>query len=358
MANDNDISQPLAEAIKTAVKQRAPLAIAGSGSKRFYTGDLEGEKLDVTGHRGIVSYEPTELVVTARAGTPLAEIEAALAEKGQMLAFEPPYFGESATLGGTIACGFSGPRRPYAGAARDHVLGARIINGKGEILHFGGEVMKNVAGYDVSRLMVGALGTLGVLLEISLKVLPKPAKEITLCFEMPADKAIATMNSWGAQPLPLSATCQAGDTLYVRLSGSELGLQAARAKLGGKALDKSDEFWRDLREHRHGFFQGDAPLWRLSVPPATASMNLPGQWFLDWGGAQRWLRSDAPAVDIRRETETAGGHAILFRRAGQNGASFHRLPAKLAGLHQNLKRAFDPADILNLGLLYPAQSAA
>jgi glycolate oxidase FAD binding subunit len=357
MTNDNDISLQLAEAIKAAVKQRTPLTIIGSGSKRFYTGDVAGEKLDVTGHRGIVSYEPTELVITARAGTPLAEIEAALADKGQMLAFEPPYFGEAATLGGTIACGFSGPRRPYAGAARDHVLGARIINGRGEILHFGGEVMKNVAGYDVSRLMVGARGTLGVLLEISLKVLPKPAREITLGFATTVDKAIATMNTWSAQPLPLSAACYVDDTLYVRLSGSELGVQAARAKLGGKALDKSDEFWRDIREHRYGFFQGDTPLWRLSVPPATASMDLPGQWLLDWGGAQRWLRSDAPAADIRRETETAGGHATLFRRPGQNGASFHPLPAKLDELHLNLKRAFDPADILNLGLLYPAQSA-
>jgi glycolate oxidase FAD binding subunit len=347
MTNANDISQQLAEAIKAAVKQRTPLTIAGSGSKRFYTGNVAGEKLDVTGHRGIVSYEPTELVITARAGTPLAEIEAALAEKGQMLAFEPPWFGETATLGGTIACGFSGPRRPYAGAARDHVLGARIINGKGEILHFGGEVMKNVAGYDVSRLMVGARGTLGVLLEISLKVLPKPAREITLDYTMPADKAIATMNTWGAQPLPLSAACHAGETLYIRLSGTELGIQAARAKLGGKPLDKSDEFWRDIREHRHGFFQGDTPLWRLSVPPATAPMNLPGQWLLDWGGAQRWLKSDAAAADIRRETETAGGHATLFRRAGQNGASFHPLPAAVATLQQNLKRAFDPEGRIN-----------
>jgi glycolate oxidase FAD binding subunit len=347
MTNDNDISQQLAEAIKAAVKKRTHLTITGSGSKRFYTGDLDGEKLDVTGHRGIVSYEPTELVVTARAGTPLAEIEATLAEKGQMLAFEPPWFGQTATLGGTIACGFSGPRRPYAGAARDHVLGARIINGRGEILHFGGEVMKNVAGYDVSRLMVGALGTLGVLLEISLKVLPKPAREITLGFAMTVDKAIATMNTWGAQPLPLSATCHVGDTLYVRLSGTELGVQAARAKLGGKTLDKSDEFWRDVREHRHGFFQGDTSLWRLSVPPATAPMDLPGQWLIDWGGAQRWLKSDAPAADIRRETEKAGGHATLFRRPGQNGASFHPLPAAVAALQQNLKRAFDPEGRLN-----------
>ncbi len=346
-AGNQDISRELSEAIQAAGKKRTPLAIAGSGSKRFYAGDIAGEKLDVTGHRGIVSYESTELVITARAGTPLVELEAALADKGQMLAFEPPWFGDGATLGGTIACGFSGPRRPYAGAARDFVLGTRIINGKGEILRFGGEVMKNVAGYDVSRLMVGALGSLGVLLEVSLKVLPKPAREITLSFEMPPDKAIQTMNAWGAQPLPLSATYHAGNTLYVRLSGTELGVQAARAKLGGKVLEKGDDFWRDIREHRHVLFQGDAPLWRLSVPPATPPINLPGEWLIDWGGAQRWLRSDASAREIRHKTESLGSHATLFRQEKKNGAQFHPLSTALVSLHQNLKRAFDPAAIMN-----------
>lgn len=357
-ADDKDISHELSEAIQAAARKRARLTIAGSGTKRFYAGDIEDEKLDVTGHRGIVSYEPTELVVTARAGTPLAELEAALADKGQMLAFEPPWFGESATLGGTIACGFSGPRRPYAGAARDFVLGTRIINGKGEILHFGGEVMKNVAGYDVSRLMVGALGSLGVLLEISLKVLPKPAREVTLCFELPADKAIMTMNAWGAQPLPLSAACHAGDTLYVRLSGTELGVQAARDKLGGKLMDKGNDFWRDIREHHHRFFQDATPLWRLSVPPATPVISLAGQWLIDWGGAQRWLKSVAPASTIQQAALQAGGHATLFRRSSRHGAQFHPLPPKLIELHRNLKRAFDPDGILNREPLSPVQGAA
>ncbi|MCR4300652.1 MAG: glycolate oxidase subunit GlcE [Sulfuricaulis sp.] len=345
--DDSDISQQLSETVRHAAQAHTRLAICGGGTKRFYAGDIEGDSLDVTGHCGIVSYEPTELIVTARAGTTLRELEAALADKGQMLAFEPPWFGEAATLGGTIACGFSGPRRPYAGAARDFVLGTRIINGKGEILHFGGEVMKNVAGYDVSRLMVGALGSLGVLLEVSLKVLPKPAREVTLCFEMPADKGISIMNDLGAQPLPLSATCHAGETLYIRLSGTELGIHAARAKLGGKPMDKSEDFWRDIREHRRTFFNDDAPLWRLSVPPATPVINLPGQWLLDWGGAQRWLKSAAPAREIRQKAESVGGHATLFRQGKMNGAQFHPLPAKLAALNQSLKRAFDPNGIIN-----------
>lgn len=349
---NTNISKQLAAAVKAAAQDRTPLAISGSGSKRFYTGQPEGERLDVTRLRGIVSYEPTELVVTAHAGTPLSVIELALAEKGQMLGFEPPHFGATATLGGTIACGFSGPRRPYAGSARDFVLGTKIINGRGEILKFGGEVMKNVAGYDVSRVMVGALGTLGVLLEVSLKVLPKPAKEITLSFETPADRAIATMNAWGAEPLPLSAACHIGDTLYIRISGTEPGVRAAQAKLGGKPVDKADEFWLALREHAHGFFQDARPLWRLSVPPATPPISLPGQWIIDWGGAQRWLKSDAPANIIHQHAENAGGYASLFRHEQMNGAAFHPRSAVLATLHRNLKRAFDPDNRINRGVAH------
>jgi glycolate oxidase FAD binding subunit len=349
---DNKISKQLADAVKAAAQNHTPLAIAGSGSKRFYTGQPEGERFDVTRLRGIVSYEPTELVVTARAGTPLAVVEMALAEKGQMLGFEPPHFGATATLGGTIACGFSGPRRPFAGSARDFVLGTKIINGKGEILKFGGEVMKNVAGYDVSRLMVGALGTLGVLLEVSLKVLPKPAQEITLSFETPADKAIATMNAWVAQPLPLSAACHLDNTLYIRLSGTEPGVRAARAKLGGKLVDNANEFWHALREHEHGFFQDAAALWRLSVPPATPPINLPGAWIIDWGGAQRWLKSDAPANVIHQHAENAGGYATLFRHDKMNGATFHPRSAVLATLHRNLKHAFDPDNRINRGVAH------
>lgn len=333
-----------------AARNRTPLAIVGNGTKRFYTGEVEGKKLDVTGHVGIVSYEPTELVITARTGTKLAEIEAALSEKGQMLGFEPPYFGEAATLGGTFACGFSGPRRPYAGSARDFVLGAKIINGKGEILKFGGEVMKNVAGYDISRLMVGARGTLGVLLEISLKVLPKSAKEFTLSYEMSVDKAIKTMSRIAGQPLPLSAASHVGTTLYIRLSGNELGVQAARTKLGGDIVKNGDVFWRLLREHQHVFFQGTDALWRLSVPPATTPLNLPGNWFIDWGGAQRWFKSAATPADIYHGAEEAGGHATLFRTGTENGAKFHPLSAPLASLHQNLKQAFDPGSVLNQGL--------
>ena len=347
--NETDNSTSLAETVRAAAAARTPLAIHGSGSKHLLTGIIEGVPLDVTSHRGIVSYEPTELVITARAGTALAGIEATLAERNQMLGFEPPHFGANATLGGTIACNLSGPRRPYAGSARDFVLGTRIINGKGEVLKFGGQVMKNVAGFDVSRLMAGSHGTLGVLLEISLKVLPKPAHEITLAFQMGADQAIDRMNTWAGQPLPLSAACHFGDTLYIRLSGTDQGVRAAHSKLGGEHDARGAVFWQELRELQLPFFAGETPLWRLAVPAAAALPSLPGKWLLDWGGAQRWLQTATNEVDIRRAAEAAGGHAILFRNAA------HPDPRRLSDpltlrLARDLRLAFDPSAIFNPAL--------
>ena len=344
--NDADISLSLAETVRNAAAAQTPLSIHGSGSKRFLTGSTSGAGLDVTAHCGIVNYEPTELVLTARAGTPLSEIEAALGEKNQMLGFEPPYFGATATLGGTIACNLSGPRRPYAGSARDFVLGMRIINGQGEILNFGGQVMKNVAGYDISRLMTGSLGTLGVILEVSLKVLPKPAQEITLAFEMSAHDAILKMNQWAGQPLPLSAAAYNGETLYIRLSGTATGVQAAHAKIGG-VIAKNLNFWTELREQRLLFFQEQTPLWRLSVPAATPPMDISGKWLLDWGGAQRWLKSNESAQEIRNKAQSVGGHAILFRGSRSDTRDKPELSKPAQLLQERIKRALDPAGILN-----------
>lgn len=343
-----DTSKDLADTVAHAVSERRRLRIRGNGTKDFYTGVGESEILAVASHRGVVAHEPTELVITARAGTLLGEIEGALAAANQMLGFEPPGFGDAATLGGTVACGLSGPRRPYAGGARDFVLGARIINGKGEILRFGGQVMKNVAGFDVSRLMAGSLGTLGVLLEVSLKVLPRPAREQTLTFEMGTDEAIRTMNRWAGEPLPLSAAAHSDGILYVRLSGSESGVRAAERKLGGQALTDGDRFWRDLREHRLPFFANDVTLWRLSLPPAAGMLALPGDWLLDWGGAQRWLKSHAAAETVQTAAARAGGYAVAFRHgAGAFGA--FALPAPgMRTLHTELRRAFDPH-----GIFYP-----
>lgn len=346
MQTDSDISNTLAETVRNAAAAHTPLAIHGSGSKRFLTGSAAGIALDITAHRGIVNYEPTELVITARAGTPLSEIETALAERNQMLGFEPPHFGATATLGGTIACNLSGPRRPYAGSARDFVLGMRIINGQGEILSFGGQVMKNVAGYDVSRLMTGSLGTLGVILEASLRVLPKSAQELTLTLEMSAHEAVQKMNQWAGQALPLSAAAYSGETLHIRLSGSATGVQAAYAKLGG-LIAKNVNFWTELREQRLLFFQEETPLWRLSVPAATPPLGISGKWLLDWGGAQRWLKSNESAQDIRSAAQSVGGYAILFRGSKSNTRDNPELSKPAQLLQGRIKDALDAAGILN-----------
>lgn len=349
---DRDLSKELQDAVAHAAGATLPLRIHAGDTKAFYGRATKGEPLDASAHRGIVSYEPTELVITARAGTPLKEIETTLAESGQMVPFEPPYFGESATLGGAVACGLSGPARPYTGSVRDFVLGAVCINGKGERLAFGGQVMKNVAGYDISRLMVGAMGTLGVLLDISLKVLPRPARELTAALPMDAAAAIDTMNAWAGQPLPVSACCYDGELLRVRLSGSESGVQSARKKIGGEEVAQGSTYWSDLREHHLPFFRADAPLWRLSVPAATPAPRDGGTWLLDWGGAQRWLITDQPAETVRQQASAAGGHAMMFRGGDRSSDVFHPLAPAIEMLHRRLKEAFDPKGILNPGRLY------
>ena len=349
---DADCSAQIQATVQEAAATKTALCIHGGGSKNFYGRTRSGKPLDLRNHRGILNYQPSELIITARSGTPLAEIESVLAEHGQMLPFEPPHFGPTATLGGTVACGVSGPSRPSTGALRDFVLGVKIINGKGEILKFGGEVMKNVAGFDVSRLMAGALGTLGILLEISLKVLPRPQSTLTLSLQTSPHEAITLFNDWNSRPLPLSAACYDDGQLHVRLSGSDAAVQAAQQKIGGAVLHDGNVFWELMREHQHGFFNDNTPLWRLSVPPATPPLNLPGQWLVDWGGAQRWLKNPLPAEVIRETVARLGGHATLFRNGERKGQVFHPLPPAMLVIHKRLKYAFDPHGILNRGRLY------
>ncbi|MCX7173956.1 MAG: glycolate oxidase subunit GlcE [Proteobacteria bacterium] len=342
----------------------------GGGSKDFYGGPLTGEILDMRPCAGIVAYDPTELVITARCGTPLAEIEAVLAERGQRLAFEPPHFalpspprggaggGGEATLGGCVAAGLSGPGRASAGAVRDFVLGVKLLNGRGEVLNFGGQVMKNVAGYDVSRLMAGSLGTLGVLLEISLKVLPRPVAEATLRLEGPQAKAIELMNRLAGKPLPISATCWCDDLLTLRLSGARAAVVAACQQLGGELLAAAEAsaFWRELREQQSAFFSGDPILWRLSLPSVTPALDLPGEQLIEWGGSLRWLKSHGDVGSIREAAAQAGGHATLFRASPElklSSGVFHPLPLALMALHRRLKLSFDPQGIFNPGRMYP-----
>lgn len=349
---DTDIAVTLCEQVKQACETGTALSIRGSGSKGFYGRPCEGRPLEAGGHRGIISYEPTELVIRARAGTSLDEIEQVLDEQRQMLAFEPPRFADAGTLGGTVACGLSGPRRPFAGAVRDFVLGVGLINGRGEQLGFGGQVMKNVAGYDLSRLMSGALGTLGVLTDVSLKVLPKPEVEYTLSQVCSQSEAIERLAGWLGKALPLSGACWYDEHLYLRLSGSETATRQAQHRLGDNLLEERPEFWQSLRDHTHPFFHTGTTLWRLSLPPATPPLALPGTWLIDWAGGQRWLISDADATRIRKLTAELGGHATLFRNAPDDADVFHPLPAPLLALHKRLKNALDPAGILNPGRLY------
>jgi glycolate oxidase FAD binding subunit len=339
------------EALAEAARTASPVVIRGGGSKSFYGRPVDGRPLDVNAHTGIIDYSPPELVVSARAGTLLSELEATLAAENQILPFEPPHFGPAATLGGTIACGLSGPRRPFTGAARDFVLGITCLNGRGELLRFGGQVMKNVAGYDLSRTLTGSLGTLALLLEINLKVLPRAEHELTLCRQATGAEAITLFNRWAGRPLPLSAACHIDGQLHVRLSGFEQGVTAAASTLGGDILEDGAAFWQGLREQRLPFFAGESPLWRISVPPASAPLPLDGDTLIDWGGAQRWIRTDQPAGDVREAAIAAGGHATRFRDSDRDDV-FHPLSHSMLALQQRLKASFDPAGILNPGRMY------
>jgi glycolate oxidase FAD binding subunit len=341
------------EQVRAAAASGQPLCIRGGGTKDWYGGALAGAILDTRAHAGIVDYEPTELVITARCGTPLAEI---VAERNQMLAFEPPHFGPHATLGGVIASGLCGPRRATSGAARDFVLGATLLDGRGDVLAFGGRVMKNVAGYDVSRMLAGSLGTLGVLLEVSVKVLPRPFAETTLRFALNEIDALRRLNVWGGQPLPISASAWVDGELALRLSGAEAAVDAAVRSLGGEVMPESDAFWRAVREQRTAFFDGDGALWRLSVPSTTGALVLGGAQMIEWGGAQRWLRADGDAGTaqaIRRTAQACGGHATLFRGGDKSVGVFQPLAPALARIHARMKHAFDPAHIFNPGRMYP-----
>jgi glycolate oxidase FAD binding subunit len=343
------------EAFRKRILKGAPLCIRAGGSKDFYGGPQTGEPLDVSGHRGIVSYEPSELVVTARAGTPLAELETVLAERGQWMAFEPPSFGGAATLGGALAAGLSGPGRASYGALRDFVLGVTVMDGEGRVLTFGGQVMKNVAGFDISRLMAGSLGTLGLILEVSIKVLPLPVAQATLRFQHSQGKALDLVNRWAGKPLPVTATSWEDQVLTVRLAGAEAAVRGACGTLGGERMPDSEAtaHWAGLRDQGLPFFAGDAPLWRISVPSTTPPLDLPGATLVEWGGAQRWLRGDHDPSALRDLAGGAGGHATWFRGGDRVAGVFTPLPKPLAALQRRLKATFDPHGVFNRGRLFP-----
>ena len=369
MTPNDPALQVLIDRVQGARSAGTQLRVRGGGSKDFYGEAPRGELLDTRGLAGVSSYEPTELVVTARCGTPLAELEALLATQGQSLPFEPPHFGDTAlqprergaTVGGMVAAGLSGPSRAAVGSVRDHVLGATMLNGKGEVLTFGGQVMKNVAGYDVSRLLAGSLGTLGLILEVSLKVMPLASATATLRLDMDQAAALGQLNKWGGQPLPLNATAWRAGKLIVRLRGALAAVEAARTRVGGELVEPelAAPFWDGLRNHDDEFFvnasaaaAAGASLWRISLPSTAAPLALSGELMIEWGGAQRWLCSEMPAAVVRDTVAKAGGHATLFAARDKSAGAFAPLASPLDRIHRELKKAFDPAGIFNPGRLY------
>jgi glycolate oxidase FAD binding subunit len=360
-AQDSALAR-LIDRVRDAGARSSPLDLCGGGTKRFYGESPSGTPLDLSGLSGISSYEPTELVVTARAGTTLNELDAALQECGQCLPFEPPRFATGGTVGGMVAAGLSGPARASAGSVRDHVLGITLLNGRAEMLSFGGQVTKNVAGYDVSRLLVGSLGILGIICEVSLKVLPASVSTETLSFDCSEAEALEKLCRFRSQPLPINASAWHAGRLYLRLSGARAAVIAAGARLGGERTDPSEArlWWMSVRDQSAKFFslteqeltQGES-LWRLSVPAVAKPLELAGAQFIEWGGAQRWLRSGEQAAKIRELTARAGGHATLIRAVDKTAGVFAPLNTALMRVHRGLKKAFDPAGIFNPGRLYP-----
>jgi glycolate oxidase FAD binding subunit len=344
----------LREHIRAAAAAGRPLLIRAGGTKDFFGGVSQGELLDVSPLAGITHCEPTELVISARAGTLLTDIERVLARHGQMLAFEPPQFAGRATLGGAVASGLSGPRRPWCGALRDFVLGIEMIDGRGELLRFGGKVIKNVAGFDVSRLIAGSLGTLGLITEVTLKTVPRARAQCTLRFEMDQPQALESMVSWATRPLPLSGTAWHDGLLHVRLSGAEAAVQATRERLGGELVNGADEYWEAVREQRLAFFTATQELWRVSLPAHSPPLPIDGPMLIEWGGSLRWLTGPQDKNALRGIAIRFGGHAGQYRAPLKAVAGpFQPLSAAMQALHRRLKAVFDPHAILNRGRLYP-----
>ena len=348
-----DLAGEIAATIKAAYHEKTPLNICGAGTKAFLGWQDDAmQRLDVTGHSGIIEYDPAELVLVARAGTPLKEIEKNLGEQRQMLGFEPPFAENGATLGGAVAAGLAGPRRAYTGAVRDFMLGATFVNGKGETVTAGGKVMKNVAGFDLFRPMARSMGTLGVLLKIALRLLPLPEIEKTLLHEESDElAAVKKMNLWPRLTQAISAASWDGRHIRIRLSGSASAIEQARSQIGGEYLDGTD-YWHDLNNFKLDFFQQPGHLWRVSVAPMSAAFGENGRQLIDWGGAQRWLKSAQPAATIRARASQLGGYADCFSD-DHRIATFHPLEGNILAVNQRFKAAFDPAGILNPGRLYP-----
>lgn len=357
----SDNSSALLEQVRHALDTETPLKITGGNSKASLGHQHAGQNASVLHtreHTGVISYDPTELIVTVRAGTSLEELNSTLDEAGQMLPFEPPTQPQS-TIGGTLACGLSGPRRPFNGSARDYVLGMRVINGQAQDLSFGGQVMKNVAGYDVSRAQVGAWGTLGLLLDMSMKVLPKPELEQTLV-QPCKHHELQAFAPLLRQPLPLSGAMLIGDERYLRLSGSEVAVRAAAGDIGGQIME-DNAIWQAVNNHTHPFFtqafeqaaNTDKTLWRIAISEYAPMIELPGEWLHEWAGGQRWLLTSVAADELFDKVAAAGGHATRYSKAGEGESAFQPLSGAMQNLQSRLRDSFDPKRIFNRGRFHP-----
>ena len=347
----------LAEQVNQAYQDGSALHIRGGDTKTFYAHDITAQDLRLNTLQGIVDYEPTELYITAYAGTPLKVIKQELAAKQQLLAFEPPAYGESATIGGTVACALSGHARAYRGALRDSILGAEIINGKGQALRFGGQVMKNVAGYDAARLMSGAFGTLGVITQISLRVMPQPEAEVTLCFQANLQDLQSWQLDWRQRSLPLTATYLEDGKLYARFSGNSAFLGKLKRELGGENLTETEDFWQSVCEQKREAFTQAKTLWRINLAADQPDLGLPAKTLYEWGGALRWYAQSADnslsAAELTEIVQQHNGQIQLFRGNKKlSSEPMGALEPALQQLHQRLKLAFDPKKILNPGRLY------
>ena len=355
---ENDISLELQQSVKDAISNHSPIYIHGGNSKLFYGNTVDANPLDVSKHTGIIDYDPTELCITVRAGTLLSDVEKVLEAENQILPFEPPQYTPNTTIGGALATGISGPRRAYTGSARDAILGVKIINGEGEIVSFGGQVMKNVAGYDLSRMMVRSQGTLGVILEASIRLLPKPKNEITVSLEGSQSFALDYFQTSRTQQLPITASAWFNDQAFLRLSGSDKSLTQQLKKLSkdmkAKPIEHPSNFWADIRDHKHHFFgRTDKPLWRLSLPPAAEEIvQINDNQLIEWGGAQRWVNTNTPANIIHSSANSRNGYATLFQGNIPETSCFPKLDENLMKLHKQLKNNMDPHGIFNPGRMY------
>lgn len=359
-----DFLDDLCKRVQDAARSGQKLRPVGGGSKDFYGGPLEGETVDMRAWTGIVDYEPTELVITVKAGTLLSEVEAALNENNQELAFEPPRFSANSTIGGVVACGLSGPARLARGPIKDYLLGCTLLDGKGQLLNFGGVVMKNVAGYDVSRVIPGSMGTLGIATELSIKVMPKAISEATLVFDLDLNTSIEQINQWQATPLPINASLYENGKLYVRVRGARAAIDSALKSMAGIQLPQAQavSLWDSLRDQTHSFFQAtdnsnSSDIWRLAVPPTTVDLALPGEQLIEWGAGLRWLKPTAElkAETIRGAAERAGGHATLYRssQVAARVHSFHTPNKVMLNIQRRLKQQFDPAGVFSINRLSP-----